>query len=278
MRKNLWLKVSLAFVFVAYISAFNYGGCGGAGGGDETTDSGSSGQNLYRAPVFNAIGNKTIAEGATLTFTVSATDPDGDTITYMGINLPAGATFNTTTNVFTWVPNYNQAATYAGIRFRATDSTYLYTEETITITVTDVAAPNAPSNLISAVASTTQINLSWQDNSSDESGFKIEQKIGSGSYTQIASLAADVVSYNNTGLVDGTIYYYRVRSYTAAGNSAYTNEVSASTTGINAPPNIMNNYLSNVSHNTASFYGNLNPNGLATAVYFEYGATTAYGT
>ncbi|MFA5794764.1 MAG: hypothetical protein WC980_06835, partial [Candidatus Brocadiia bacterium] len=42
--------------------------------------------------------------------------------------------------------------------------------------------------------------------------------------------------------------------------------------------NIMNNYLSNVSHNTASFYGNLNPNGLATAVYFEYGATTAYGT
>ena len=47
-----------------------------------------------QAPVLAAIGNKTVAENATLTFTVSATDADGDTLTYSATGLPTGATFN----------------------------------------------------------------------------------------------------------------------------------------------------------------------------------------
>jgi transcriptional regulator CtsR len=89
--------------------------------------------------------------------------------------------------------------------------------------------PNAPSDLIATPISSSQINLSWQDNSSDETGFKIERKTGSGSYSQIATVGAGVTSYSNTLLSAGTTYYYRVRAYSAAGDSAYSNEASATT-------------------------------------------------
>ncbi|MFA5795145.1 MAG: fibronectin type III domain-containing protein [Candidatus Brocadiia bacterium] len=275
MRSSL-TKIAAVIVFIAYLTAFNYGGCGGGGG--ESSDSGSSASTSYRTPVLNAIGNKIITEGTTLTFTVSATDPDGDTMTFTAYNLPAGATFNVATQVFTWVPTYNQSGTYSTVRFKVADAIGLYVEETITITVTDVPAPTAPFNLVATVASATQINLSWQDNSSDETGFKVEQKMGGGAYAQIASLSANAITYSDTGLMSGFIYYYRVRAYSASGNSAYCSEVSAATSALNIAPTVMTNYLSNVSHNTASFYGNLNPNGLATTVYFEYGTTTSYGT
>jgi len=89
--------------------------------------------------------------------------------------------------------------------------------------------PNAPSNLVATPISSSQINLTWQDNSSDETGFKIERKTGSGSYSQIATVGVNVTSYSNTLLSANTTYYYRVRAYNAAGNSNYSNEASATT-------------------------------------------------
>jgi transcriptional regulator CtsR len=89
--------------------------------------------------------------------------------------------------------------------------------------------PNAPSNLVATPISSSQIDLSWQDNSSDETGFKIERKTGSGSYSQIATIGAGVTSYSNSGLSTSTTYYYRVRAYNAVGNSEYSSEASAAT-------------------------------------------------
>jgi hypothetical protein len=84
--------------------------------------------------------------------------------------------------------------------------------------------------------SSSQINLTWQDNSSDETGFKIERKTGYGSYSQIATVGAGVTSYSSVYLSAGTTYYYRVRAYNAAGNSDYSNEASAAT--LAPPPSI----------------------------------------
>jgi predicted outer membrane repeat protein len=90
--------------------------------------------------------------------------------------------------------------------------------------------PAAPGNLIGTAVSATQINLSWNDNSSNETMFKIERKTGSGSFTQIATTVSDVKDYNNTGLTAATAYSYRVRAYNGSGDSAYSNIVDVNTT------------------------------------------------
>ena len=87
-----------------------------------------------------------------------------------------------------------------------------------------------PSSLSATAAGISKINLSWTDNSSNESGLKIERKTGSGAiYTQIAVIAVDQTSYNDTGLTEATTYYYRVRAYDTAGDSVYSNEANATT-------------------------------------------------
>jgi PKD repeat protein len=90
--------------------------------------------NVNRAPVLAPIGNKTANENQTLAFTLSATDQDGNPLTYSAANLPSGAAFNATTRIFNWTPSYTQSGTYPNITFTVSDGT-LTDSETITITV-----------------------------------------------------------------------------------------------------------------------------------------------
>ncbi|MBA2339917.1 MAG: S8 family serine peptidase, partial [Pyrinomonadaceae bacterium] len=85
-------------------------------------------------------------------------------------------------------------------------------------------APTAPSNLTATAVSRAQINLSWADNSGDESGFRIERCTGSGctNFVEIGTVGANVTSTANTGLARNTTYTYRVRAYSATGNSGYS--------------------------------------------------------
>ncbi len=91
------------------------------------------------------------------------------------------------------------------------------------------ASISAPSGLTATTASSSQINLSWTDNST-ETGFRIERS-GSpgGPYSEIATVGANVTTYSNTGLSSSTTYYYRVRAYNANGNSASSSVASATT-------------------------------------------------
>ena len=90
--------------------------------------------------------------------------------------------------------------------------------------------PTAPSGLTASTASTSQINLSWHDDSSNETGFSIERKTGTdGSYAVIAEVGANVTSYPDKGLSPATTYSYRVNAFNALGSSSYSNEASAKT-------------------------------------------------
>ena len=57
-----------------------------------------------------------------------------------------------------------------------------------------------------------------------------------GTFAQIATVGANVKTYANTGLSSYTSYYYRVRAYNAAGNSAYSNTASARTLSAHQHP------------------------------------------
>jgi PKD repeat protein len=91
-------------------------------------------------------------------------------------------------------------------------------------TATVQGPPNAPSNLGATVSTKRKVILTWVDNSNNETGFKIEQSTNGTTFAQIATVGANVTTYTDGGNQTGT-YYFRVRAYNGAGNSAYSNTV-----------------------------------------------------
>jgi len=90
------------------------------------------------APVLAPIGPQAVDEGALLTFTVSASDPDGDPLTFSAAPLPPGALL--AGGVFSWTPGFDAAGVYT-VTVAASDGALTDTAD-VTITVRDV--PLAP--------------------------------------------------------------------------------------------------------------------------------------
>jgi hypothetical protein len=90
--------------------------------------------------------------------------------------------------------------------------------------------PLPPTNLSGKIMNLKNINLSWTDNSTNETGFKIERKIGSGNYIEIGSVSADVTIFNDLNISPNTTYTYRVYSFNLLGKTlTYTNEITITT-------------------------------------------------
>jgi len=99
------------------------------------------------------------------------------------------------------------------------------------------APPNAPTNLSASYSDANGITLSWTDNSSDETGFRIERKPGNLAFALFGTTAADATGAVDKLLYPSTTYTYRVRSFNANGDSAWSNEASATTSaGVVVPP------------------------------------------
>ena len=85
--------------------------------------------------------------------------------------------------------------------------------------------PLAPTELKATVASTNQVELSWKDNSTNETAYKIERKIDSGNFTEIGATSKDVTIFFDQTVTLNTTYTYRVYSSNQAGKSTlYSNE------------------------------------------------------
>jgi titin len=92
-----------------------------------------------------------------------------------------------------------------------------------------VAVPLAPTALVGSAVSRSQINLSWRDNSTNETGFRIECSTNGSTWTQIGTVGSNVQTYSSTGLRTATTYYFRVQAFNNAGASAYTTKVTVKT-------------------------------------------------
>ena len=116
------------------------------------------------------------------------------------------------------------------IRIRATNGTIDSAYSNAPSATTLLDAPAAPSNLTITSLLSNQVSLSWSDNSNNETGFKIQRKTGvTGTYVDIRTTAANVTSYTDSTVTDGTLYYYRVSATNATGDSAFSNEASGTT-------------------------------------------------
>jgi hypothetical protein len=91
------------------------------------------------------------------------------------------------------------------------------------------AAPDAPTSLTATAGGATTINLSWADNSVNETSFRIERSSNGVNFTEITQVNANNTSFSDSGLPSGTLFFYRVRAANQAGFSPYTNVASAET-------------------------------------------------
>ena len=96
--------------------------------------------------------------------------------------------------------------------------------------------PAPPSDLAATAAGSSQINLVWTDNATDESGFKIERSLDNVNFSPVTTTGADVTSYADSGLTPNTTYWYRVSATNASGDSAWSNIDSAMTDAPPPPP------------------------------------------
>lgn len=81
--------------------------------------------------------------------------------------------------------------------------------------------PFDPNNVLATIASAGQINVSWQDNSSNELLFRIQRQVNGGGYSDLTTVAENVVAYSDTAVSVETNYQYRVRAENGAGESGY---------------------------------------------------------
>ncbi|MCC6424016.1 MAG: fibronectin type III domain-containing protein [Phycisphaerales bacterium] len=97
-------------------------------------------------------------------------------------------------------------------------------------------APNAPGGLNASAVSTSQINLTWVDRSTNESRFVIERAIEGQNYLRLASVSANTTTYSDKALAEGTKYSYRVLAANDGGNSAFSAAADATTKTTPTPP------------------------------------------
>ena len=162
-------------------------------------------------------------------------DSDGDGVGDVCDVTPVTTTTvasTTTTVVVTTTTSVLPTTSTTSVRPTTTTTSVQPTTTTtiVTTTTTALQVPSAPGNLTATAISSSRIDLGWIDNSTNETGFKVERGTSSsGPFSQIATVGANVTSYSNTGLNRNTMYYYRVRAYNAAGDSGYSNIAKAKT-------------------------------------------------
>ena len=194
--------------------------------------------NANRAPSLDVIGAKTVSEDELLEFTIAATDPDGDAMTYSASDLPQGAAFNPATRSFTWTPTSTQAGTYH-VLFTVSDGA-LSDDESVPITVSDPALDTMPPMIGAIVATpnpapvTTPIGVTVPvtDPGAASSGVaSVSYSIDEGPWVPMAAAdgsfggASEVATSTLPAFTSAGVYRVLVRATDGAGNTAESTDV-----------------------------------------------------
>ena len=96
-------------------------------------------------------------------------------------------------------------------------------------------APNAPSSLVAGASGSSAVNLTWVDNSTNETGFVLDRSTSSSFTSPVSrSLGANVTTFSDTGLTASTTYFYRIKAVNGTLSSSYSNTASALTGDVSA--------------------------------------------
>jgi subtilisin family serine protease len=160
-------------------------------------------------------------------FIATASDPENgnltNTIQWSGPGTPATGVGGMISKTFSCTTELGNQAIIAAV----TDLGGLSATDTLIVNVVNGAIPAAPSSLAATVIA-SGVNLTWIDNSTNESGFRIYRRQQAGkkwsSWSLLQTVAAQTTSYTDGSLGKGTYQYY-VTAYNVAGESAPSNTV-----------------------------------------------------
>src|SRR5205807_1676144 len=208
----------------------------------------------FRVTAVNAVGESVVSNTATVTTPAPPAAPS---------SLAATASANGTQVSLTWTDNsinetgFNVYKSTDGTNFTllattaANATTYTWTGATVgttysfrvaavnavaesaptnTATVTTPAPPAAPSNLVATPAANgTQVNLTWTDNATTETGFNVYVSTNGTTWSLLTTTAANVASYSWMTASPGTAYSLQAKAVHAAGDSAASHPATAPT-------------------------------------------------
>jgi fibronectin type 3 domain-containing protein len=103
------------------------------------------------------------------------------------------------------------------------------TFDNVAVSAVNTVLPDQPSDLQATATAGTQVNLSWRESPSGQTGFQIERSPDGARFSLIATALASATGYLDTGLNPGTQYFYRVRATNTAGASDYSDPADVTT-------------------------------------------------
>jgi len=178
--------------------------------------------NVNDAPTITGTPTTLIAENTIYSFTPTASDDDGQTLTFNITNKPLWASFNTNTGALTGTPSSIDIGTTSNIIISVNDGITSTSLASFDITVTQVVIGSAMISWIPPLENNDGSVLT------DLAGYKIYYGVAAGNYTTI-------IDVNNIGITDFTVdnlagpntYYFVMTAYNSAGaESVQSNRVS----------------------------------------------------
>lgn len=192
-------------------------------GRSSSGDSGGSGGTTNRAPTISGTPPNTVVAGQAYSFRPSASDPDGDTLTFSIQNRPGWASFSTSTGTLSGTPSASQVGTYSNIVIKASDGKASASLPAFGITVTDVANGSAT---LSWTPPTRNTNGSTLTNLA---GYRIYYGTSSGALNRTIQVSnPGIASYVISDLAPAT-WYFSVRAYTSTGAESAPSNVASKT-------------------------------------------------
>src|SRR5205814_1944414 len=124
-------------------------------------------------PVLTPPDDQTSAEGDPISLAVSATDPDGNALSFAASGLPAGLSMNAATGIISGTIGFSAAETQHGsytVTVSANDGFGGSDSQTFTWTVADTNRPPLAGNDYAAAAINTPVTIAILANDSDPDG------------------------------------------------------------------------------------------------------------
>jgi hypothetical protein len=215
--------------FLSTITLLALGGCGGTGGtlvaAPPPPDSGgSSGPN--GAPVITGTPSASAVPGESYTFTPSASDPNGDPITFAIQNRPAWASFDSRTGRLSGTPTETQIGMYGNVVITASDGTATVSMPAFSISVAAIGVGNGTAEL-SWAAPTLRSDGTPLTNLA---GYRVYYGRAANRFTNIVDLNVGVSNHVVDNLAAGT-WYFAISAIDAAGTESALTAAATKTIG-----------------------------------------------